>query len=56
MFNEDILSYAREGNRWLFGHCNAGASSANKKGCFGSIEFWLNKEGIDNIFIILKLE
>ena len=30
--------------------------STNKKGRFGSIECWFNKEGIANIFSIKKLE
>ena len=40
----------------MFGNFNAGTTSTNKKGCFGSIGCWLNKEGISNIFGIPKLE
>ena len=40
----------------MFGHWNAWTACTNKKGWFGSIEFWLNKEGIANIFSIPKLK
>ena len=40
----------------MFVHYNAGTNSTNKKGCFCSIEWWLNKEEIFNIFSIPKLE
>ena len=46
----------REGNIGLFVHFNARATSTNKKGCFGSIECWLNKGGVDNISKTPKLE
>ena len=41
-YNKEILTYAREGNIWLFGHCNTGTKSTNKKGQFSSIECWIN--------------
>ena len=54
MYNEELLTDIREGNSWLFGDCNAGTTSTNKKGHFGFIECWINKERIDNIFSIPK--
>ena len=56
MCNEEILKYVREEKRNIFGHCNTGTTTTNKKGSFGSIECWLNKEGIAKIFSIPKLE
>ena len=41
MYNEDILVYVWEGNRWVFVYFNEGNTFANKKLCFGSIECWL---------------
>ena len=56
MYNEELLVDAREGNSCMFGHFNTGTTSTNKKGNLGSIECWINKEGINNIFSIPKLE
>ena len=56
MYNEDLLVDAREGSSWLFENYNKGTNSTNKKGHFGYIECWFNKEGIANIFSITKLE
>ena len=56
MYNEDLFVDAREGSSWLFENYNKGTNSTNKKGHFGYIECWFNKEGIANIFIIPKLE
>ena len=56
MYNEYFLTYAREVNNWLFGHFNVGTTSTNKKSRVGSIECWINKEGVANIFIIPNLE
>ena len=46
----------KEGNIWLFGNCNKGTTSTNKKRNSGSIECWINKEGTSNIFNIAKLK
>ena len=56
MYNEYILADMRGGNIYLFGHCNTGIASTNKKGRFGSIENWINQERILNIFNTPKLE
>ena len=40
----------------MFGNSNSGTTYTNNKGCVGSIECWINKEGIANIFSIPKLE
>ena len=50
MYNEELLTDTRK-NSWLIGHCNAGTTSTNKKGRFGSIEYWLNMEGIANLLL-----
>ena len=34
MYNEELLTDLREGNRWPFGHFNAGTTCTNRKGCF----------------------
>ena len=56
MYNEEIIVDTIEGNIWIFEHYNAVTNSTNKKGCFGSIVCWINKEGIYNIFSIPKFE
>ena len=56
MYNEELLTYVREGNRWLFGHCNEGTTSTNNKGIYFFIACWINKERISNIVSILKIE
>ena len=56
MYNEDLLKYVREWNSCLFGNCNAGKTSTNKKGHFGYILYWINKEWIANILSTPKLE
>ena len=56
MYNEELITDVREGNIWIFGHCNDVKTFTNNKGRFGSIECCLNKEGIANIFRIPKLE
>ena len=56
MYNEELLTDKREVNRWLFRHFNTGNTYTNKKGRIGSIECWINKEFIANIFSTPKLE
>ena len=40
----------------LQGNCNAGVSTSDEKGFFGLWEFWLNEQGIANLFSIPQLE
>ena len=56
MYNEELLVDVIEGNRRIFLHWNSGTTSTNSKGCFGYIKCWINKECIDNIFRIPKIE
>ena len=56
MYNEEIISDVREGNICLFGHCNAGKTYTSNNVRFGSIQSWINKEGISSILSIQKLE
>ena len=46
----------REGNIYLFGNFNAGTTSTNKKVNFNSIECFISKKVISNIFGVPKLE
>ena len=45
-----------KGNIWIFGNFNVGTTSTNNKSILGSVQCWLNKESISNIFRIQKLE
>ena len=56
MYNKDPLTDMREEKICMFGHCNVVNTSTNKKGHLGSMECWLNKEYITNIFSIPKPE
>ena len=38
IYNEELITDAREVNSWLFRHCNIGTTSTNKNRSFGSID------------------
>ena len=46
----------KKGENWIFGQYNAGTTSKNKKGRFGSNEYCINKEGIEKIFSIPNIK
>ena len=54
--NAGLLTYVHESETFLYVHQNAGTTSMNMKGEYGSIDFWLNEEGIANIFSIPVLK
>ena len=39
----------------FFAHCNSGTTATNTKGMLGSLECWLNKNGIANLLSIPEL-
>ena len=47
-----LLVDFHESENLLYGHCNTGTTSTNLKGGYGSINYWLSKEGISNIVSI----
>ena len=50
-FVDWMLSNVHTMNTVLRGNCNAGVTSTNVKGTYGLWEFWLNKQGIANLFV-----
>ena len=50
--NPNLLTNVYQVNTCLYGHCNAGTSSTNRKGVYGKIDCWLNQQGIANIISI----
>ena len=56
LMNTGLLTDVHESETFLYGHCNSGTTSTNLKGKYGSIDCWLNEEGIANIFIIPVLK
>lgn len=54
--NADLVKSIKETKNSLTGRCNAGTTHTNKKGKFGSLEVWVNEQGIANILSFDKLE
>ena len=53
--NPDILKNILESPDTLFAHCNSGTTSTNTKGVLGSLECWLNKNGISNLLSVPEI-
>ena len=55
-FVRKLLNKVRKVKTVLQGNCNAGVSTSNKKGYYILWNFWLNEQGIANLFSIPQLE
>ena len=51
----DILTNIFKSPDTLFSHCNSGTTATNTKGMLGSLECWLNENGIVNLLRISEL-
>ena len=40
----------------MTGNCNAGTTRITKKGSYGDLQVWLNKQGVANLISIPMLE
>ncbi len=54
--NANLVQDIKTTKDGLTGHCNAGTTNTNKTGKFGSLDIWVNTEGIANILSLDKLE
>jgi predicted Fe-S protein YdhL (DUF1289 family) len=51
-FVDWILDNVHEVDMILKGNCNAGVTTSNEKGWFGTFKMWINKQGIENLLSI----
>ena len=53
---DGLLDNVHEVDTILKGNCNAGVTTSNEKGWFGTFKMWINKKGIANLLSIPQLE
>ena len=51
-FVKEFLKSIEEGGGTMTGNCNAGTTRITKKGSYGDLQVWLNKQGVANLISI----